>query len=149
MANEKQHVGVYGIVRRGGELLLVRKTRGPYEGKWDLPGGGVLHGEEPYRTLIRELAEEVGLKLYAQAFPLWGNLSTLTLIMEGEVEISFFHIGMIYEVSLSESDQINHALHNEDVGGAEWFSLRTLLDLELTPFAREVVRKLQSGVSCV
>jgi ADP-ribose pyrophosphatase YjhB (NUDIX family) len=54
------HTGCYALVLRGSALLCVRKTRGPYEGLWDLPGGAPEPGESPEETLRRELLEETG-----------------------------------------------------------------------------------------
>lgn len=43
-------------LNRGGRLLMVEHpTRG-----WELPGGGVEHGEEPEAAIHRELLEETG-----------------------------------------------------------------------------------------
>ena len=54
------HLGVYGLIERGEEFLVVNKSRGPYKGLLDLPGGRPQHGEEPFKTLKRELKEETG-----------------------------------------------------------------------------------------
>jgi 8-oxo-dGTP diphosphatase len=35
------------------------RTRTP--GRWTLPGGGVRHGEDPAKAVLREMAEETGL----------------------------------------------------------------------------------------
>ena len=35
----RSHKGVYGIIRKGNQILLIRKARGPYTGLYDLPGG--------------------------------------------------------------------------------------------------------------
>lgn len=37
-------------------LLLIRET----DGRWELPGGGLDHGEDPRKGLRREIAEETG-----------------------------------------------------------------------------------------
>ncbi|MNG21511.1 8-oxo-dGTP diphosphatase [compost metagenome] len=42
-------------------VLLIQKDRGPHTGKWDLPGGTIEFGEDPYDTLIREFEEETGI----------------------------------------------------------------------------------------
>jgi ADP-ribose pyrophosphatase YjhB (NUDIX family) len=40
-----------------GRILLVREANG----NWELPGGGLEHGEEPHVGLAREIAEETGM----------------------------------------------------------------------------------------
>jgi 8-oxo-dGTP diphosphatase len=50
--NQVQHVGVYGVLVKNESLLLVRKSRGPYIGLFDLPGGKIEHGESPVHTLL-------------------------------------------------------------------------------------------------
>lgn len=57
------HRGIYGIIRREGKILLIRKKRGPYTGLFDLPGGSPEKGESEERTLARELEEETGCRL--------------------------------------------------------------------------------------
>ena len=44
---ESKHVGCYGIIKKGNKVLLIRKARGAYAGKLDLPGGGIEKGETP------------------------------------------------------------------------------------------------------
>ena len=62
--------GVYDIriddfPRDDGALILTRRSLKlkNHAGQWALPGGSVDGGEEPEDTALRELAEEVGLKL--------------------------------------------------------------------------------------
>jgi len=40
-----------------GRILLLRER----DGSWELPGGGLEHGENPRDALTREIAEETGL----------------------------------------------------------------------------------------
>ena len=35
----KNHFGVYGVCLQEGKLLCIEKTRGPYQNRFDLPGG--------------------------------------------------------------------------------------------------------------
>ena len=41
----KNHFGVYGVCLQEGKLLCIEKTRGPYQNRFDLPGGGQELGE--------------------------------------------------------------------------------------------------------
>jgi len=53
--------GVKCVVAHEGRWLLIRNTYGP--GYWTLPGGGVRRRESPMEAAVREVAEEVGVRL--------------------------------------------------------------------------------------
>ena len=57
--------GVYGYIEdpTANKLLVVKKTKGAYKGKFDLPGGGQQAGETREDTLRREIREETGADL--------------------------------------------------------------------------------------
>ena len=57
---KSRHLGVYGVIINEDRILLVKKSRGAYTGKLDLPGGSFEHGETPIETLKREISEETG-----------------------------------------------------------------------------------------
>ena len=59
----KKHFGVYGICLQEGKLLCIEKTRGPYQHRFDLPGGSQEIGEGLTETLQREVLEETGYTL--------------------------------------------------------------------------------------
>ena len=52
------------LVRRD-DMLLIQCNRPPSEGLWTLPGGRLEPGETPEECAIRELREELGLRVYA------------------------------------------------------------------------------------
>ena len=54
----QKHFGVYGICYENGKLLCIEKTRGPYQHRFDLPGGSQELGEGLTETLKREVLEE-------------------------------------------------------------------------------------------
>ena len=54
---------VAAIVRREGEILMVRQAGPGEEPHWSIPGGRVEAGESPAQALARELEEETGLTL--------------------------------------------------------------------------------------
>lgn len=55
-------LSVKGIVKERGKLWLRRNEWG----KWELPGGRVDGDEQPEETVVRELAEELGLRVKAE-----------------------------------------------------------------------------------
>jgi ADP-ribose pyrophosphatase YjhB (NUDIX family) len=58
-----RRIAAYGVCRDGsGRVLLARGA--PYcslPGLWQIPGGGLDHGEDPADAVVREFAEETGL----------------------------------------------------------------------------------------
>jgi len=52
------------LVDADGRVLIAKRPLGkPMEGLWEFPGGKVDEGETPEESLIRELAEELGIKV--------------------------------------------------------------------------------------
>lgn len=53
-----------GLVLRGRRLLITRRPQGKHlGGLWEFPGGKVAPGESWEQALVRELVEEVGLRV--------------------------------------------------------------------------------------
>ncbi|HEX4250214.1 MAG TPA: NUDIX domain-containing protein [Pseudonocardia sp.] len=46
-----------------GRLLLIRRGQEPGRGLWSLPGGRVEPGETDHEAVVREVAEETGLRV--------------------------------------------------------------------------------------
>jgi 8-oxo-dGTP diphosphatase len=56
-------VGCGAAIVRDGKLLLVQRRGPPEAGCWNLPGGKVDFGERVEDAIVREIAEEVGVKI--------------------------------------------------------------------------------------
>lgn len=54
---------VTAIIEKEDKVLLVKRSRNPYKGDWDLAGGFVEPGEILEKALKREVKEEAGLEV--------------------------------------------------------------------------------------
>jgi len=64
MGPDEFHITVQGVVKRpdGRFLITQRVLEKPWAGGWwEVSGGGVLAGEEPAESVVREIKEETGL----------------------------------------------------------------------------------------
>ena len=52
---------VFGFFENKAKLLLIKRKKEPFKGKWALPGGFIEIDEELEDAVVRELAEETGL----------------------------------------------------------------------------------------
>jgi ADP-ribose pyrophosphatase YjhB (NUDIX family) len=66
-------VAVGAVVRRGDEILLIRRARGTAVGQWSIPGGRVEFGEGLKSALAREVLEETGLEVKVRRFLGWAE----------------------------------------------------------------------------
>lgn len=136
--NRHTHLGVYGILIKDAKILLIKKSRGPHKGKWDLPGGSIEFGEEPYEALIRELYEETGIQQFSATIRAAKSYTLIYPIKENQLE-ELHHIGILYDVELtSKAFELKIDGDGEDSLGAEWVPLEELEHMETTPFVKEI-----------
>jgi 8-oxo-dGTP diphosphatase len=77
------------LVRDDGKVLLAQRMQGtPYPGYWEFPGGKLEAGESPYQALVRELHEELGIRVI-RAAP-W--FTRYHVYAHAHVELSFFRV---------------------------------------------------------
>ena len=133
------HLGVYGVLIEEEKILLVKKSRGAYKSKYDLPGGSFEHGEKPIETLKREFMEEVGIEVKKvnimdanSVVVQWEN----TYIHKKE---NMHHIGIIYEVT-SYNGNIKNDPDGEDSLGACWCSITELKQEDISPLTYEALK---------
>jgi len=129
------HLGAYARIERGGQLLLIRKCRGPYTGSWDLPGGTIEFGESPEEAVIREVQEETGLQVVIQSLLAVPSVCLRYQDSGGEAELH--HLGMVFSCEEAGSGQLlREGGDGLDAGEARWCSLSECREMALTPFAR-------------
>ncbi|MFF5790802.1 NUDIX domain-containing protein [Paeniglutamicibacter sp. NPDC012692] len=133
--NETTHFGVYGLWKQDGQVVLVRKSRGPYSGLLDLPGGSPEINETEDQTLARELDEECGVLLASihrrVRFSIQVELSST-----GEA-IDLTHSGRIKSVNVF--GQVRRLGAFEDVASVELFDSERHSLEEPSPLVREAM----------
>ncbi|MEU7588849.1 NUDIX domain-containing protein [Micromonospora sp. NPDC049230] len=86
------HVVVCGALVENHAVLLVHRspTRRAYPDLWDLPGGHIEAGESELQALAREMHEELGIHIVAEASSRLGDLHAGS--GEGAVHVAVWHI---------------------------------------------------------
>lgn len=55
---------VAAVIRRGNKILITKRKKNSFMGgRWEFPGGRVECGEDYEQALIREIAEELGVRI--------------------------------------------------------------------------------------
>lgn len=84
-------VSVKAIIKNQAGHVLVCKENSP---NWNLPGGGIEHGEDPITALQRELSEEVGLSFIPQAAQLHKAINFF--VAEKDIHM----LWMVYKIAI-------------------------------------------------
>ena len=92
----KKHFGVYAVCFENGKLLCIEKTRGPYQHRYDLPGGSQQLGEGLTETLIREVMEETGFTVRSYSNPRIYDV----FVREELKNFTVHHIMAFYDIDL-------------------------------------------------
>lgn len=85
-------LAAYALCIEGGNVLLTRHV----SGNWTLPGGGVEHGEDPFDTVTREVAEETGY--VAEVERLLGVDSRVIPAAVAHAGAAHQNVGVFYQV---------------------------------------------------
>ena len=136
---KKIYLGVYGICLLGDKVLVIKKSRGPYFGKFDLPGGGLNFEETVSECLARELMEETNTKIKKDE--LMGiNEYQCQYEEEKGVIKDFHHIGIYFRVDL-EIDKLKIEPDGQDSEGALFIDITELTSNNTSPIALPMIMR--------
>jgi ADP-ribose pyrophosphatase YjhB (NUDIX family) len=135
-----EHFGVYGVCIRDDRLLCIKKCGGPYNGRYDLPGGSRKNGESLLDTLNREFTEETSYKI----IEIYKNKLFDTFVKINEKQ-QVHHIFGIYDVELekvSNSKEVGRYINYGEVNdslGEEWVDIKELTEKNSSPLILKVL----------
>ncbi|HEY0592791.1 MAG TPA: NUDIX hydrolase [Thermoanaerobaculia bacterium] len=130
-------VALFRHGRSGWEILLVKRGRDPFKGRWALPGGFVDENESLEEAAARELQEECGIDgVELWQFRAFGNPGRDP---RGHT-VSIGYLGVAKEGTEPKA--------GDDAGETRWFPLNALPDLafdhdEIVNAARERLHRIE------
>lgn len=143
LIQKKLHLGIYGLLQKENNILLVRKARGAYKGLLDLPGGRPHHGEHLFEALTREIQEETGIK--AKTYSFLGNFSFLIPYKNSNgFQSELYHIALIYYVTDFDNKRFNPSIAQEDVNGSLWVNRYNIDKKDCSPLVNAVLKNYET-----
>ena len=139
----KKHFGVYGVCFQDGQLLCIEKTRGPYQHRFDLPGGSQEVGEGLTETLARELQEETGYTLSSYSNPRIYD----AMVQEEGKDFAVHHIMVFYDIvfDFENSPQLIPSLvldGSNDSASTIWIPIEQITEENASPLVLKVKSEL-------
>ena len=116
------YLGIYGVCLKENKVLCIKKARGPYKNRFDLPGGSQKTSEGFTETLVREFLEETGYK------------------------VSSYNNCRVYDVEIEtyQSKEIQTFLGNEknDSAGIYWMDISELNIINASPLLLKLKQEI-------
>jgi 8-oxo-dGTP diphosphatase len=128
---------VFGLLREGAKLLLIRRKHDPYQGCWAIPGGFIEMDEELEDAAARELAEETGLT--GVALEQMRTYGTIGRDPRGRL-ITVVFMGIVDEKRAA-------AKAGDDAAEAQWFEIDALpmeMAFDHDEIARFAIRRFKT-----
>ncbi|WP_454967959.1 NUDIX hydrolase [Gemella sanguinis] len=136
------HIGIYGICIIDNKLLCIKKERGPYKNRFDLPGGSQKENEGFTETLVREFKEETGYQIEN-----YRNCRAYDIFVD-DMDRMVHHIMVFYDVDINfeQKDAVLEILDDElnDSSGTYWIDLEELDISNISPLILKLVQELSN-----
>lgn len=129
---------VYLFLRKGDEILLMRRQgSGYYDGWYSVPAGHVEAGELPLEGLVREIVEELGIVIDPKDIKLVHTMYRTKHDETGDrVDLFFLSTKWSGEIRIMEPDKCDNI---------EWFPISALPE-NMMHHVREVIQNIEKGI---
>lgn len=123
-------------------VLCIKKTKGPYKNRYDLPGGSQKFKEGFTETLLREYLEETGYLVNS-----YNNCRVYDVFVEEE-ERTVRHMMVFYDVEIEtyQSKEIQTFLGDEknDSAGMYWMDISELNITNASPLLLKLKQEIMN-----
>lgn len=135
------------IVNSQNQVLMAKVSRGFFTGCWTLPGGFVDYGEHPREAAVREAKEELGITISiddpkGESGSSFGDDDGAFIREEIFTEDGINWISFTYKCH-AEFEQKDIIPKDDEIEEAKWFDIEEALDIAVSIFDIEAIRKLQ------
>lgn len=124
--------GVYGILFRQNCLAVIKKKAGPYQNRYDLPGGSMEAGELLEDTLCREFKEETGMTVTS-----YHQLGAISFLYPWQYQGTSMnnHVCVFYEIRaiVGKLEKNVHQFAGQDSLGAVFLPIEQLNEENASP----------------
>jgi len=126
---------VGAVVVKGRDVLLVMRGKDPGYGEWSIPGGAILVGETLEQAVVREIREEVGIRVEPV-----GLVEALDRIIHDERGMILYHYILLDFLCLYLSGRLK--------AGSDAIKARWVKDSDIEKYAlpRETEMVIQKGL---
>lgn len=144
--NWHRHLGAYGICTSEDKLLVIQKGRGPYTGRYDLPGGTVEANESLAEAVVREFMEETGVSVSIKR-----NIGVCELLIPYELPkrgtTHIHHVAVFYFVEsiTGMSTDKPQTFDGQDSLGAAWLQINEIHPANSSPLVVQAKEWLETG----
>lgn len=119
---------VAAVIRSKDKIFATARGYGEFKGQWEFPGGKIEPGETPQEALVREIQEELDVKIEV------GDL-----IDTIEYDYSSFHLSMdCFWCNVTEGE-----ITLKEAEDARWLSKDELYSVDWLPADMELIEKLE------
>lgn len=122
---------VAAVIKEGNKIFATARGYGDYKGWWEFPGGKIEQGETAKEALVREIQEELSIKVEVGDF-----------ITAVEYKYPSFYLKMdCYWCAITDGEPV--LLEHED---CRWLSLDQLGQVKWLPADELVIKKIEEAI---